>query len=599
MGRGRIPSWNTLPRDFSSESLTEDDIAEMTRAGLSAWGALRRPKRKPGEGHASSDSEAENEMTQISWTKAGGPLFRSSSHQVLPDHGDEYAAPATTPEKQAADELGSIRGPRRRDGPPLQIGWHAIVEGGSGRHSVHEPGLGRVESLSGVSVGHELPNVSKEEEFLEGGSIQGGGGSGDAFGMRRVQSYRNLGRWGHRSSHDVRFVLPHTVEGGEGGGEGSSRFEDREEASGSKGGENGLTRHISLGAGQAPRVNGLSDEAVLSRAANGFGHSNGSSGGGNKGLGKEDGRPRVVRVVERLNRTAPAELDSGGLSGRKLRSKGFLRSASERLRVQESNGVREGGKGWSRLSEGGAPAENGHAMAEKEGELAESEREMERADIAVSQGDGAEAHAPAVIASPSHVAALPNGDVADEERDREREAAELEEVGQLVESFRGRPSSRGLREHEQGGEVLDSGVGNEDANGELFGGEDLGDEGFEGAKDLSSKRAASMGRRVSSTGRPIGDIPLGQGIQKLAKSDRITVEALEKAAEELSGTGLVCAEECLRQLLESKIGGHERVRGERKVGDSGKGLASAVRPKRKKSLEAFGSFVAKSALPSP
>jgi hypothetical protein len=62
----------------------------MTRAGLSAWGALRRPLRKHGEGHVSSDSEAENEqMNAYSWTKAGGPLFRSSSQKVLSDHGDE------------------------------------------------------------------------------------------------------------------------------------------------------------------------------------------------------------------------------------------------------------------------------------------------------------------------------------------------------------------------------------------------------------------------------------------------------------------------------------------------------------------------------
>jgi hypothetical protein len=488
---------------------------------------------------------------------------------------------------------------------------------------MHEPGLGRVESLSGVSVGHELPNVSKEEEYLEGGSLGGGGGSGDSFshGMRRAHSFRNLGRWGHRGMHDVRFVLPHTTEQEEEReqekeGEGSGRFGDHKDGGNGDQEGGGLVRHSSLGGGGLQKVNGMQDGAFPPRSANG--HANGGVSGAQKGPGagepsKEESRSRSARVVERLNRTAPSAVGGGSLRGARPRGTRALRSASERLWVAEkANGSK---LIWSSQPNGveDAPTQsngtaNGPVMREildkKSEALGKGSSSFVSAKSNGFSGDEARCTNGALMNG--HVAELVNEHVA-EQTAEERQAAELEEVGQLVESFHGHRRSSG--DGDALGDEEQVGPGPESANcvHDLDGSRKDWKQNVEGQDDVASETPEeSKGRRLSCTGQPVGDIPLGEGIQKLAESDRITVEALEKATEELSGSVIVCAEECLRQLLKPKVGDKQRSestgseRAPRESSLSREGRAGKTEPRRhSKSLEAFGSFVAKDGVAVP
>ncbi|XP_024522797.1 triacylglycerol lipase SDP1 isoform X1 [Selaginella moellendorffii] len=118
----RIPSWNCLARESSWGSLDEDSIEGTLQAG-GPWGgpSLRRlrPMRHNHDG-SDSDSGAE-EFSNLSWTKAGGPLMRTASAAKFlmslesdADSGQaakEEAAPRSNPDAAAAQDGEVVKRP--------------------------------------------------------------------------------------------------------------------------------------------------------------------------------------------------------------------------------------------------------------------------------------------------------------------------------------------------------------------------------------------------------------------------------------------------------------------------------------------------------
>ncbi|MCO5600954.1 hypothetical protein L7F22_055071 [Adiantum nelumboides] len=91
-GAKRIPSWNCIARESSWGSLDEEVMIEALHASGGPWagpsiGTLKSARTY----YDGSDSESENmDPTHCSWTRAGGPLMRSSSaSQFIQEQGGE------------------------------------------------------------------------------------------------------------------------------------------------------------------------------------------------------------------------------------------------------------------------------------------------------------------------------------------------------------------------------------------------------------------------------------------------------------------------------------------------------------------------------
>lgn len=105
MGRRRIPSWNHLARENSCGSLDEADI-EGGQLGGPWGGPSMRTLRPVRITHDGSDSDDNLDLSQHSWTRAGGPLMRTASAAKFVQYYDNEAdsvattTPATTPQDQ-------------------------------------------------------------------------------------------------------------------------------------------------------------------------------------------------------------------------------------------------------------------------------------------------------------------------------------------------------------------------------------------------------------------------------------------------------------------------------------------------------------------
>ncbi|KAJ7559305.1 hypothetical protein O6H91_04G078800 [Diphasiastrum complanatum] len=77
----RIPSWNCIARENSWGSLDDDSIDGSLQSG-GPWGGPSVRKLRPVHNLDGSDSDSGTETTELSnlsWTKAGGPLMRTAS----------------------------------------------------------------------------------------------------------------------------------------------------------------------------------------------------------------------------------------------------------------------------------------------------------------------------------------------------------------------------------------------------------------------------------------------------------------------------------------------------------------------------------------
>ena len=106
IGRRRIPSWNHLARENSCGSLDEADLHEGGQLGGPWGGPSMRTLRPVRITHDGSDSDDNLDLSQHSWTRAGGPLMRTASAakfvMYYDGEADSVAAttPATTPQDQ-------------------------------------------------------------------------------------------------------------------------------------------------------------------------------------------------------------------------------------------------------------------------------------------------------------------------------------------------------------------------------------------------------------------------------------------------------------------------------------------------------------------
>eukprot|EP00250_Pteridium_aquilinum_P011247 c19935_g2_i1 orf=45-1058(-) len=91
-GAKRIPSWNCIARESSWGSLDEEGMIEALHASGGPWAGPSIGTLKSSRNYCDgSDSESESiDLSHYSWTRAGGPLMRTTSAaQFIQEQGGE------------------------------------------------------------------------------------------------------------------------------------------------------------------------------------------------------------------------------------------------------------------------------------------------------------------------------------------------------------------------------------------------------------------------------------------------------------------------------------------------------------------------------